>query len=54
MADKASAPGLILVEARKGGHPGLIFTRPFYLYKDGTRNYSEEMEHLLDAGQMEI
>ena len=53
MADVQTPPVLILVEAKRGGKPGLRFTSPFYIYREGTREYSPAMEQLLRSGNME-
>lgn len=50
MAETDRDPVLLLAEGKKGGHPDLTFTRPLYLYKSGTREYSPEMETILETG----
>lgn len=52
MADAQAAPVLVLVEGKKNGKPGLRFPKPFYLYKEGTRENSPEMETLLESGAL--
>jgi len=37
-------PILILLEAAKGGQPGMIHEVPFMIYRDEEKHYSEEME----------
>ena len=50
MAEPNTAPVLLLAEGKKGGHPDLIFTKPLYLYRAGTRENSPEMEEILQTG----
>ena len=52
MTDTESAPTLILAEGRKGGKSGLIYDKPLYLYRTGTRDYTDEMNALMDSGQL--
>ncbi len=41
--DTHSRPSLVLVEGKKGASSGVILTRPLFVYKDKTREYTEDM-----------
>ena len=50
-ASHASVPSLVLVEGKRGGSPGLVFTPPLFLYRDETHTaYSDEMNYILEHG----
>lgn len=46
--DTKSKPCLVLVESRKGGSPALIMDRPLFIYKDGTREHTADMEKIYE------
>lgn len=51
LADKNSAPSMMLLEAKKGGKSGLKLTRPLIIYTDeGHTEYSEDMEFIMKEG----
>lgn len=41
--DTRSEPSLILLEGRKDGSPSMNLSRALYIYKDGTREYTDDM-----------
>ncbi|MBR6677014.1 MAG: methyltransferase [Clostridia bacterium] len=47
--DKSSAPCLILCEAKKGAKGAVTLSKPLIIYKDGTREYTEEMQRIYDT-----
>ena len=44
--DIKSEPSLILMTGRRSGAPGMTVTRPLIIYKDGTREYTDDMERI--------
>ncbi|MBR4933887.1 MAG: methyltransferase [Clostridia bacterium] len=50
--DAESEPSLVLVEGKKGAASSLIVTRPLIVYKDGTREYTEDMQRIYDEFSM--
>lgn len=50
--DAKSEPSLVLVEGKKGAASSLIVTRPLIVYKDGTREYTEDMQRIYDEFSM--
>ena len=42
--DADTPPSLILVEGRKDGSPSIYLSRSLYIYKKGTREYTEDMD----------
>lgn len=51
-----SPPGLILCEGRKGGAPGLYYTKPLILYRDKGQNpprYSEDLTAIYEKGEFD-
>ncbi|NLK39175.1 MAG: methyltransferase [Clostridiales bacterium] len=48
--DTTSPPSLVLLEAKKEGAPSLIITPPLIIYKEGTREYTEQMQRVYDTG----
>ena len=46
--DRYSKPSLILVEGKKGAASGLVCSRPLMIYKDGTREYTPDMQKIYD------
>ena len=53
-ADSKSEPSMVLVSATKGGASGMRVTAPLLLYKDGTRDMSDEAEKIYDTMSFEI
>lgn len=51
--DSVSRPSLILVEGRKDGSPSMSLTRPLLIYKDGTREYTDDMNAVYDSFSLE-
>lgn len=47
--DSASKPSLILIEGRKDGAPSMTLTRPLLIYKNGTREYTDDMNAVYDG-----
>jgi len=46
--DTRSQPSLILIEGRKDGFSSMALSRPLYIYKDGTREYTDDMNAVYD------
>lgn len=46
--DTKSEPSLVLVEGKKGASPSLTVTRPLVIYKDGTREYTDDMSRIYE------
>lgn len=51
--DSASKPCLILCEAKKGAKGAVTMAKPLIIYKDGTREYTEEMNKIYDTCSLE-
>lgn len=50
-ADSASSPSIVLVEGRRGGKPGMLVTRPLFIYTDGSHTeYSPDMHYINGNG----
>ena len=47
--DTKSKPCLILTEAKKGGSPSLIMEAPLFIFRDGTRIQTDEMDRIYDS-----
>ncbi len=45
-ADITKEPSLVLVEGKKGAASGVIITRPLIIYKNGSREYTDDMEKI--------
>ena len=44
-------PSMVLVEAKKGGKPSILVTRPLIIYKDDThREYTDDMNYIMENG----
>ena len=43
---------MLLLEAVAGGRPGLRVTRPLILYKHGTKEYTDDMECVMQNGYL--
>lgn len=41
-ADTKTSPSMVLIEAKKGASPSLILTKTLIMYKDGTREMSDD------------
>ena len=52
--DAASAPSLVLVEAKKGAASSLVWARPLIIYKAGTRAYTEDMDKVYETCSMDF
>ncbi len=50
--DAKSEPSLVLVEGKKGAASSLIVTRPLIVYKENTREYTEDMQRIYDEFSM--
>ena len=50
--DSSSEPSLILVEGKKGASSSLIVTRPLVIYKDATREYTDDMNRIYEEYSM--
>ena len=48
----SSKPSLVLVEGKKDASSSVILTRPLIIYKDGTREYTEDMERIYSEFSM--
>lgn len=50
----AHVPCLMLLEAKKGGSPGMNVTKPLIIYKDGlpqtNENYTDDMKYIYENG----
>lgn len=51
--DAKTKPCLVLTEAKKGAAPSLVQSRPLIIYKDGTREYTEDMQMIYDNFTLE-
>ncbi len=51
--DSASVPCLILCEAKKGAKGAVTMSKPLIIYKDGTREYTDEMQKIYDTCSLE-
>lgn len=47
--DSKTAPSMVLIEAKKGASPSLVLTKSLILYKDGTREMSEDAEKIYES-----
>ncbi len=52
--DAATAPSLVLVEAKKGAASSLVWARPLIIYKAGTRSYTEDMDRVYETCSMDF
>ncbi len=48
-SDTKTAPSMVLIEAKKGAAASLTLTKNLILYKDGTRNMSEDAEKIYES-----
>ncbi len=44
----SSEPSLVFVEGKKGASSSVIITRPLIVYKDGTREYTDDMNRIYE------
>ncbi len=51
--DTKSQPSLILVEGKKDASPSVTLTRSLFIYKDGTREYTDDMNAVYDNFSLE-
>ena len=47
--DTKSTPSMVLIEAKKGASPSLTLTKALMMYKDGTREMSEDAEKIYES-----
>lgn len=47
-ANTTTPPSLLLIQAKKGGHSGLVIDKPIYIYKDGKQEYTEEFARIYE------
>lgn len=47
-----SLPSLILCEGRRGGSPGLFYTKPLILYENG-ENYTDDLKRIYERGEFD-
>ena len=52
--DTKSAPSLVLIEAKKGAAPSLRIARPLFTYRDGTREYTDDMNTVYDTTSLDF
>ena len=51
IADSNSTPSMVLVEGRRGGGCGLLFTPPLIIYADDShKEYSPDMNYIMECG----
>lgn len=50
--DRTKEASLVLVEGKKGASSSVMITRPLIIYKDGTREYTEDMQSIYDNFSM--
>lgn len=51
--DSTSKPCLVLCEAKKGASGAVTMSKPLIIYKDGSREYTEEMQKVYDTCSLE-
>ena len=49
-ADTATPPSVVLVEGKRGAKAGLRVTSPLIIYKEGSRDYTEDMNYIMECG----
>ena len=47
--DTASSPSMVLIEAKKGAAPSLTLTKALMMYKDGTREMSDDAKKIYEG-----
>ncbi len=52
--DTASNPSLVLIEGKKGAAPSLKFSRPLFTYRDGTRDYTADMNKVYETSSLDF
>ena len=52
-ANSSTPPSLLLVSAKLGGKGGLTITKPIYIYKNETQEYTEEYQKIYDTCEVE-
>lgn len=50
--DTASPPSLVLIEAKKGAAPSMHIAPPLIIYKDGSRDYTEQVQRMYETGNL--
>lgn len=51
--DSTSVPCLVLCEAKKGAKGAVTMSKPLIIYKEGTREYTDEMQKVYDTCSLE-
>lgn len=51
--NSSTPPSLLLISAKSGAKSGLAVTKPIYIYKDGTQEYTEQYQKIYDTCCME-
>ena len=46
-------PSLLLVQAKKGAKSGIIIEKPLIMFKDGTNDYTDELNKIYECCEME-
>ena len=52
-ANTTTPPSLLLVSGKLGGKSGLTVTKPIYIYKDGTQEYTDEFKRIYEICETE-
>lgn len=47
-ANSHTPPSLLLISAKLGGRSGLTIDKPIYIYKDGTKEYTEQFNRIYE------
>ena len=47
--DASSPPCLVLTESKKGASSSVVHSKPLIIYRDGTRDYTEDMQKVYDT-----
>ena len=51
--NSSTPPSLLLISAKLGAKSGLTVSKPIYIYKNGTQEYTEEYQKIYDTCKME-
>ena len=49
--DENHEPCLVLVEGKRGSKPSLCIPAPFFIYKKGTTEFTDDMKYIYDNGE---
>ncbi|MBQ8475210.1 MAG: methyltransferase [Clostridia bacterium] len=52
--DTNTPASLVLIESKKGAAPSLKFAKPLFIYKDGTRTYTEDMDRVYEETSLDF